>query len=68
MMALIPAGYFTMGSNEGRWDERPQHRVWLDAFHIDGHEVTNRQYGEFINATGYARPKLRTGMGSVDCP
>ena len=55
-MALIPAGYFTMGSNDGGWAERPPHRVWLDAFYIDKYEVTNHQYGEFVKATGHARP------------
>ena len=55
-MALIPAGYFIMGSNDGSGAERPPHLVWLDAFCIDKYEVTNRQYGEFTRATGYAKP------------
>ena len=55
-MALIPAGYFTMGSNAGSGVERPPHRVWLDAYYIDKNEVTNHQYQEFVKATGHARP------------
>ncbi len=51
-MALIPAGWFLMGSNRGDPDERPVHRVWLDAFYIDKHEVTNAQYARYLNATG----------------
>jgi len=31
-MALIPAGEFEMGSNDGRNDEKPVHTVYLDAF------------------------------------
>ena len=58
-MALVPAGYFTMGSREGGWAERPQHRVWLDEFCIDKYEVTNRQYDEFVRTTGHIRPKFR---------
>jgi len=43
-MALVPAGPFKMGSNDGDDDERPVHIVNLDAFYIDVYEVTNSQY------------------------
>ena len=54
-MALIPAGEFLMGSpeGEGSYDEHPQHKVYLDAYYIDKYEVTNAQFKEFIEATGY---------------
>ncbi|MBL8073953.1 MAG: SUMF1/EgtB/PvdO family nonheme iron enzyme, partial [Nitrospira sp.] len=39
-MVLVPAGEFTMGSNEGRDDEKPVHRTYLDAYYIDRYEVT----------------------------
>jgi len=57
-MVLVPAGEFTMGSpkNEGYGNERPQHKVSLDAFHIDKYEVTNAQYKEFMDATGHEAP------------
>ncbi len=58
-MALIPAGYFAMGSKDGGGAERPRHWVWLDAFYIDRYEVTNRQYEEFVKATGHAGPAFR---------
>jgi len=53
-MVLIPAGEFLMGSpdNEGLSNEHPQRRVYLDAYYIDKYEVTNRQFKEFIDATG----------------
>jgi formylglycine-generating enzyme required for sulfatase activity len=35
--------------------ESPRHRVWLDAFRIDRHEVTNAQYRRFLETAG-ARP------------
>ncbi len=57
-MILIPAGYFFMGSNHGSGAERPPHLVWLDAFFIDKYEVTNSRYGEFLGATGYAKPSF----------
>jgi formylglycine-generating enzyme required for sulfatase activity len=57
-MVLIPAGEFLMGDafNEGDSDERPQHRVYLDAFFIDQYEVTNAQYKAFCDATGRSYP------------
>ncbi len=45
-MALVPAGCFQMGSNDGPSDEQPMHKVCFDApFWIDVYEVTNRLYG-----------------------
>ncbi len=54
-MVLIPAGDFSMGSVDSlaRADERPIHRVRLNAFWMDATEVTNRQFAKFIDATGY---------------
>ncbi len=51
-MALIPAGEFKMGSRSGDSDCRPVHKVYLDAFYIDKHEVTLGQYKKFVKATG----------------
>ncbi len=54
-MTLIPAGEFTMGSNdqEAKSDEQPCHHVHVDAFWMDVTPVTNRQFQEFVHATGY---------------
>jgi len=49
-MALIPAGFFTMGSNQTGPDEAPEHQVFLDAFYIDTYEVTAGDYAAFLNA------------------
>jgi formylglycine-generating enzyme required for sulfatase activity len=54
-MVLVPAGEFTMGSNEFR-DEMPPHRVFLDAFYIDKLEVTTSRFASFLKATGSAPP------------
>lgn len=51
-MALVPAGEFTMGSSE----DKPAHRVHLDAFYIDQHELTTARYGRFLKATGRKQP------------
>ncbi len=54
-MVWIPGGEFTMGSVDplARPDERPIHRVRVDAFWMDATEVTNAQFREFVDATGY---------------
>ena len=56
-MVSIPAGEFTMGSPEGDADERPAHKVHVDAFSIDVYEVTVGQYAEFLRS-GEARAPL----------
>jgi formylglycine-generating enzyme required for sulfatase activity len=53
--AFIPAQSFLMGSDDGRDDERPVHRVWVDAFALGVTQVTNRQYAAFVQATGHSR-------------
>lgn len=54
-MVRIPAGTFGMGSHtkEGRTDEYPVHMVKLAGFWMDQTEVTNAQFQEFVQATGY---------------
>lgn len=47
-MVLVPAGEFLMGADDGLESEKPQRRVFVDAFHIDRHEVTNGQYRLFL--------------------
>jgi len=49
-MVLIPAGEFLMGSNDPQAgnNEQPAHRVYVDAFYMDVHEVTNLEYKRFV--------------------
>ncbi len=64
-MILIPAGEFIMGTDsEGaKVDQKPAHRVYLDTFYIDKHEVTNAQFEAFIVDGGYQNRKLWTAAG-----
>ena len=39
----IPAGTFLMGSDAGQEDERPVHRVRVDAFEMAIHPVTRAE-------------------------
>lgn len=47
----------TPGMNEvgmqSTYDSRPIHRVRVKGFWMDATEVTNDQFAEFVNATGY---------------
>lgn len=54
-MVLIKGGRFWMGGDSiwGRPDEFPRHQVEVSSFYIDLHEVTNRQFKAFVDATGY---------------
>ena len=70
-MVLIPAGKFTMGtssaeakrlSSSKKWEEemfyneQPAREVWVETFYLDRYEITNRQYKNFIDATGHKPP------------
>jgi formylglycine-generating enzyme len=52
-MTLIPGGTFAMGSNNHYPEERPVHRVAVDAFWIDQSPMTNAMFRKFVDATGY---------------
>lgn len=55
-MLLISGGEFLMGTdNPGipADGEGPQRPVRVDSFYMDIHEVTNKQFQSFVNATGY---------------
>ncbi|MFN8528626.1 MAG: SUMF1/EgtB/PvdO family nonheme iron enzyme [Anaerolineae bacterium] len=57
-MMVVPAGCFTMGSTEGRRNERPEQEICFDApFRIGRTEVTNAQYGSAGNGQGDNRPR-----------
>ncbi len=57
-MVVIPAGSFQMGSNNGRANEKPPHRVTISrAFALGKYEVTFDEYDRFCKATGRTKPK-----------
>lgn len=60
MMVYIPAGNFTMGSDDGEADEGPVHEVYLDAFWMDQTEITNGMYTLCV-ASGSCEPPMKTG-------
>jgi sulfatase modifying factor 1 len=62
-MVWIPGGEFSMGCDDptscpcggpdAMRDARPIHRVYLDGYWMDRTEVTNQQFREFTDSTGY---------------
>jgi sulfatase modifying factor 1 len=67
---FVPAGTFRMGSNKHYPEEAPVHRVTIDAFWIDRTPVTNRDFRQFVNATGYVtfaeiKPKAKDYPGAL---
>lgn len=53
-MVWIPEGTFQMGADDSAFpDSRPMHKVALDGFWMDEHEVTNAEFAKFVQATGY---------------
>jgi sulfatase modifying factor 1 len=53
-MAWVPGGTFWMGcENCGMPDALPAHLVSVDAFWMDRTPVTNAEFAEFVQATGY---------------
>ena len=58
--AISPAAEFSV---EG---EKPPHKVFLDAFYIDKHEVTNAQYRKCVEAEVCNAPSDTTYYGNAD--
>ena len=48
VMRRIPEGWFSMGYAGGRDDEKPVHRVWVDAFELAAYQTTNEDYACFL--------------------
>lgn len=81
-MVYVPAGEFTMGTNQSEGlgpntprvhnDARPEHKSTLPAFYLDKTEVTNAAYKAYCEAAKYpAPPHWKGGMyaeGEDDFP
>lgn len=69
----LPGGSFRMGSTSFYPDEAPIHTVTVGPFAIERHPVTNGQFAEFVDATGYVTvaerpldPALYPGVARED--
>lgn len=52
-MVRLDGGTFRMGSEAFYAEEGPVHEAWVGPFEIDVHAVTNREFAEFADSTGY---------------
>ncbi|WP_299129118.1 formylglycine-generating enzyme family protein [uncultured Winogradskyella sp.] len=56
-LVWIPQGTFLQGAvpqdKMAMQHEKPQHKVTVDGFFMDITEITNAQFSEFVNETGY---------------
>jgi formylglycine-generating enzyme required for sulfatase activity len=61
-MAWVPTGEFLMGSDHklAQSNERPTHKVQVPGFWIDTTHVTNDQFSQFVNETGYITTAEKT--------
>ncbi|HWI87330.1 MAG TPA: SUMF1/EgtB/PvdO family nonheme iron enzyme [Sphingomonas sp.] len=59
---LIPAGNVLLGEDGASRPGRTRH---VEAFLLDAHEVTNRQFAAFVTATGYKTQAEREGGSAV---
>ena len=72
-MVWIEGGEFVMGADaedhEALPREKPRHLVELSGFFMDVHEVTNEQFAEFVQSTGYvtvAEREIETEQGVLE--
>jgi formylglycine-generating enzyme required for sulfatase activity len=56
LYVVVPAGDFLMGCKQGRDEERPVHRVWVEAFEMAIYQVRNRDFAVFLQASGHPAP------------
>ncbi|XP_061252348.1 formylglycine-generating enzyme isoform X2 [Bos javanicus] len=67
-MVPIPAGVFTMGTDDPQIKqdgEAPARRVAIDAFYMDAYEVSNAEFEKFVNSTGYLTEAEKFGDSFV---
>ncbi len=65
-MVPIAAATFRMGNDlAADSDRRPAHDVHVSSFRMDEHEVTNRQFAEFVDQTGYITTAEQRGGSNV---
>ena len=69
----LPGGEFRMGSTSFYPEEAPIHTVTVAPFAIERHPVTNAEFAEFVDATGYVTvaekpldPALYPGVAQED--
>ncbi len=68
VLIFVPGGSFVRGSEQGDPDERPVKTLTLSDYYIGKTPVTNRQYRQFLAATGHRKPALYPGFDGDEQP
>ncbi len=68
IMVLVPGASFPMGRDDGDPAERPAHRVTVSTYYIDQHEVTVRQYQQFLKESGRPLDSNSNRAASKEAP
>jgi formylglycine-generating enzyme required for sulfatase activity len=64
-MIAIPTGSYMMGRDPARdvaEDATPAHQVKVGGFMLSRHEITNKQYSDFLKATNHPSPSGWVGL------
>lgn len=64
-MVFIKGGTFRMGADNGMPYEGPAHKVEVNSFWMDTHEVTVAEFAQFVAATDYQTDAERFGWSGV---
>jgi formylglycine-generating enzyme len=67
-MIWVAGGAFTMGAEYAYSEEGPAHQQQVDGFWMDRTEVTNAQFAEFVDTTGYRTLAERGIALATDAP
>jgi formylglycine-generating enzyme required for sulfatase activity len=67
-MACVPGGWFARGADDADEDRRPAAQVWVSAFLMDIHEVTNAEFDECIRAGACKKHERYKGFTGPDQP
>ncbi len=68
-MVFVKGGNFSMGRNDGPFNESPAHNVLVDDFYMDKTEVSNSQFVNFLNISGIYSNEgiLRINLENPEC-
>ena len=64
-MVRLPGGTFTVGTDKGFEYEGPAHKVTVSPFWVDEHEVTIKQFAQFVEATKHETDSEKLGWSGV---
>lgn len=65
VLVVVPSGKATIGRDGASSEETPAHSVGLQSYLLGEREVTNQQFGAFVEATHYVTTAEKEGTSAV---